>query len=177
MFVLWSWRVILFVFSCGTMCNINTVGCQICFIIYACLCVYTCLCLCMLWPSHPSKHLIQCFQPLAEVSVFSPLFSVVFSLFPHWSVALPFSPFTPPQVAIMSDTIIMSQLRALMHTDPEKTPVLERGKQSLLSPIVHFHSCSLSHLLSQQVDGSEVSPCDSTALCLSHGGSDFSSND
>lgn len=70
MFVLWSWRVILFVFSCGTMCNINTVGCQICFIIYACQCVYTCLCLCMLWPSHPSKHLIQCFQPLGEVSVF-----------------------------------------------------------------------------------------------------------
>lgn len=47
-----------------------------------------------------------------------PLFSIsASSLLPHWSVALPSAPFTPPQVAIMTGMILMSQLRALLRTD------------------------------------------------------------
>lgn len=54
-----------------------------------------------------------------------------FSLLPHWSVTLASSPVTPPQVAIISGMIPMSQLRALLLTDKEKNSQCEDKESSL----------------------------------------------
>lgn len=117
-------------------------------------------------------HMVAAFiSAQAADPVFSlPHFSnSAFSLLPHWSVTLASSPVTAPQVAIISGMIPMSQLRALLLTDKEKKQsVLGQGEQSLSSPISHFYSRSLSHWLSLEVVGAEVSPCDITALSLSH---------
>lgn len=112
---------------------------------------------------------VQAPDPMFPHALF-PLSAV--SLLPHWSVALPSSPFTPPQVVIMTGMILMSRLRALLRTDKEKK------KQSLPSPISRLH-CLLppSSLLSAGRRGGGLSPCDITALCLPHGGSGFSTMD
>ena len=114
---------------------------------------------------------------------FSFLHLLLVAVLSHWSVSLPSSQHTPPQVAIMSGMILMSWLLALLLTDKwggggtRQCQVQE--KQYLPSPSSRFHSHShfLSHRLSQQVDGSKVSLCDITALCLPPGGSGFSTTD
>lgn len=95
---------------------------------------------------------VQAPDPMFPHALF-PLYAV--SLLPHWSVALPSSPFTPPQVVIMTGMILMSRLRALLRTDKEEKKKRRREKQSLPSPV--YIACSLPHRFSQQVDGVEVS--------------------
>lgn len=71
----------------------------------------------------------------------------------------------------MSDMILMSQLRALLHTDRRRMSVLEQENRYLPSAI---STPAPSLIASLQVGRVEVSPCDIIALGLSHGGSNFS---
>lgn len=140
MFVPWSTRFTLFVFSRGEICNKKY--CDELSTVYN-VCVLVFLCLCMWRADLTSKHLIQYF-----LIFFSP--SSTFSVLSHWSVSLPSFHHTSPQVAIMSGMILMSWLLALLLTDKgEKKPVSGPGEavsplSQLLFPLPLLLSSSLS---------------------------------
>lgn len=135
------------------------------------MCVFMFFCVCMWWSLCLSRHLIQCLHPLLQQILFLFFPSISDSSFPAHPVAVSFYRLPPsPQVAIMSDKILMSQLCALLHTDRKRVSVSEQENQHLPSAI----STLIASLSRYAV---EVSPCDIIALCLSHGGSDISTTD
>ena len=68
---------------------------------------------------------------------FSFLHLLLVAVLSHWSVSLPSSQHTPPQVAIMSGMILMSWLLALLLTDKwgGGGPVSVRSRRSSISPL------------------------------------------
>lgn len=153
--MLWSSWITLFVFTYAEIYNINTARLYGCGVVFLCSSSIYCTSsrVCSLLP--PSRCVLWLYVgPLLRLPL----------------------PFTPPQVAIMSDMILMSQLWAPLHTDRRTMSVL--GEENLLTPPPSAASTAApSVIASQQVGRTKVSPRDITALCLSHGGSDFSTAD
>lgn len=157
MFVLWSRRIILFVFPCGEICNKNTARGQIQFIVYAhiCLCVRP-----STWPNVSSCSFPSlCCLPSSSLVSRSPLFSL------HSS---------PGGDYDWHDTNVSTSCSAAHRQGRKK----KKKKREAVSPISRLH-CLLppSSLLSAGRRGWGLSPCDITALCLPHGGSGFSTMD